>query len=382
MSTDIISVVIGPFCPESAVRQHRQVPSFSISWSHDNRYNVVFEKKSSKGVFVNRHLLVYDMDGVLVDVSRSYRDVARQTVYRLIRTARGGDRLPDPLFSLSDLAAVKQSGGLNNDWDLTYTLLDLLFSRIDISRLPAGGPDPWRYYTETMPRLDVNALAVFLATADHPLLQLRRNGNHRRSPYVARLCAHDVGSGNVVKQVFQEIYLGEALFMKTYGFGPRLYRGQGYITRERLFVAQHRLADLSRHHILGVATGRPRSEALFALERHGLMRLFQTVYTLEDCLTAEEDLYQRTGKRQHLGKPHPFMLDAVGDQYAHQVKKCCYFGDMPDDMLAAARSKHPFVPVGCVYAAADKSALVRTLRAAGAEIIVRTPEELTAIRPP
>jgi len=60
------------------------------------------------------------MDGVIIDVSRSYRDTIRQTARLFFKGAHSWENLPDPLFRLSDLARVKQSGGLNNDWDLTF----------------------------------------------------------------------------------------------------------------------------------------------------------------------------------------------------------------------------------------------------------------------
>ena len=86
-----------------------------------------------------KKLIVFDMDGVIVDVSRSYRETVRQTARLFFDAAGESDRLPDPLFSLEDLAAVKQAGGLNNDWELTYRVLSLLLSRVDLpAAVPAG----------------------------------------------------------------------------------------------------------------------------------------------------------------------------------------------------------------------------------------------------
>ncbi len=64
-------------------------------------------------------LIVFDMDGVLIDVSGSYREAVRKTVRLFFSGAKGAEKLPDPLFSLTELAKLKQTGGLNNDWDLT-----------------------------------------------------------------------------------------------------------------------------------------------------------------------------------------------------------------------------------------------------------------------
>ena len=62
-----------------------------------------------------RTLIVFDMDGVIVDVSGSYREAVRQTARLFFKGIGSENTLPDPLFSLDDLARVKQAGGLNND---------------------------------------------------------------------------------------------------------------------------------------------------------------------------------------------------------------------------------------------------------------------------
>lgn len=58
--------------------------------------------------------LIFDMDGVLVDVSQSYREVIRQTAgYFLKRNV-----------SISEVNQIKNRVGINNDWDATYALID------------------------------------------------------------------------------------------------------------------------------------------------------------------------------------------------------------------------------------------------------------------
>jgi len=57
--------------------------------------------------------LLFDMDGVLVDVSQSYRRAIKETVRRL--SGRN--------VSYSLIQKYKNRGGLNNDWDLTDMML-------------------------------------------------------------------------------------------------------------------------------------------------------------------------------------------------------------------------------------------------------------------
>ncbi|OGK20648.1 hypothetical protein A3C23_05645 [Candidatus Roizmanbacteria bacterium RIFCSPHIGHO2_02_FULL_37_13b] len=58
--------------------------------------------------------LIFDMDGVLVDVSRSYREAIRQTAsYFLNRNV-----------SMNEVTEIKNKTGMNNDWDATIALIN------------------------------------------------------------------------------------------------------------------------------------------------------------------------------------------------------------------------------------------------------------------
>jgi len=58
--------------------------------------------------------LIFDMDGILVDVSKSYRETIRQTAgYFLKRNVL-----------MSEVDDIKNIIGMNNDWDATYSLIN------------------------------------------------------------------------------------------------------------------------------------------------------------------------------------------------------------------------------------------------------------------
>jgi HAD superfamily hydrolase (TIGR01548 family) len=58
-------------------------------------------------------VLVFDMDGVLVDVTESYRETIRQTVKRFTGTE----------ISHEAIQNLKNQGGWTNDWDVTAQLI-------------------------------------------------------------------------------------------------------------------------------------------------------------------------------------------------------------------------------------------------------------------
>lgn len=323
-------------------------------------------------------LVVFDMDGVLVDVSGSYRDTVRRTARLFFKGARGWESLPEPLFPLSDLARVKQRGGLNNDWDLTAAVLSMLcFLVEDLS--PFSAPDPWPEYRLRISRADVTALARFLKNTPFPLGRLMEKTTGALHDFVAACTPGDVGSGNIVKQIFQEIYLGPGLFKTTYGLSPLVYRGEGLIDRERLLIDPKTLEPLFRRHILAIATGRPKLEADYALHRFGVRRFFSAVYTLDDCLEAEKRRLNNGEERVLLSKPHPFMLDALEAAAGKDASRFYYLGDMPDDMIAAARASAPFAGIGVTVASSDKAGLAEALRNAGAAAVIDDFRRLPAL---
>ena len=308
------------------------------------------------------NLLVFDMDGVLVDVSASYREATRQAAYIFLKKCKGGDLLREPLFSLEELAAVKQSGGLNNDWDMTHRIISLLLVMADTE-----GSDCARW--------DVRPLADYLNHAERPLSAIMESG--RLSKAADKYYAGDVGSGNIIKQIFQEIYLGQELFQETYGFAPQYSLQDGLILKEKLFTSRSLLQHLASGNRLAIATGRPRSEALYPLRKHGL-DMFSEVVSLDECEAEEKKILEKTGCQVSLGKPSPFMLDRIASLYPGS-EKLYYFGDVGDDMKAAKSSRYPYTAVGIAYSAPDRKAAAEKLKECGADILINSPDELTDI---
>jgi len=321
-------------------------------------------------------LIVFDMDGVLIDVSGSYRETARQTARLFFNGAIGFEKLPDPLFPLADLAELKQTGGLNNDWDLTALILHLLFALVKTPTGPLSAddsPDP----EETIRSCDVSDLADFLNASSRPLMDLLDRYGRRHDPFVTSCYQGDVDTGNRIKRIFQEIYLGRSLFTALYGDTlrqgvpvPRCYREEGLIHRETLLIDRPLLADLSRDHILVIATGRPRAEADFPLDRFDLRKYFRLVITLDDCMREEERIFAERGERISLMKPDPYMLDMIPRMLGKTFGKCYYLGDMPDDMQTARSSKTGYRGMGVVLSSVDRENLRRELLQAGAEQII------------
>lgn len=327
-----------------------------------------------------RQLIVFDMDGVLIDVSRSYRDTVAATARLFLKGARHWESLPEPLFTPHDLAAVKQSGGLNNDWDLTAHVLRLLFSLITGPTEAAQKDQPLATtdHQSIIAAHDLVNLAQYLKSTRSSLVELHHKAKASiQSRFIDRCYQGDVGSGNIIKQIFQEVYLGKNLFRETYALTAAYHDGTGYMNREKPLISVPLLERLAQGRVLAIATGRPDAEAQYALENFELLSFFDYVYTLDHCLIEEERQRSLGGGSVSLSKPHPFMLDVIAEQadpgntLAHY-----YVGDMPDDMIAAQRSRHGFKGVGILVSAPDKAHLKTDLQGAGASHVVEDFDEL------
>jgi phosphoglycolate phosphatase-like HAD superfamily hydrolase len=201
----------------------------------------------------------------------------------------------------------------------------------------------------------------------------------QQDEFIAGLFKGDVGSGNIIKQIFQEIYLGTELFRSTYHMEPEVYRGEGYILREKLLLERSTLEQLSRKYDLAIATGRPRAEAEYPLEHFQVKQFFPMILSLDDCIREEKRILEKEGETVSLSKPNPYMLDTIAGNWGNAVKDLYYIGDMPDDMVAAARSRFGYKSVGILISAPDRSGLKHELLRAGADYIVDDFESLKAL---
>jgi len=295
-------------------------------------------------------LVIFDMDGVLIDVSESYREVVRFSVIYYLRYVLGAGELKDDFITIFDVATVKKSGGLNNDWDLTYTILNVILKHYFDEQNSAFKEDFIKIASMGEERSMLKAAGRCVGKFNHSILYREvksfscldinfHNSRIRVSPFL--LNKGDVKSGNIVKRIFQELYLGKKLFTEIYEEPPLFYHEQGYIEKETLIPTMEELKELSDLCILAIATGRPGMEAHYALNHFGIKSLFREVVTEDDIIEAEKQ------KGICLRKPHPYTLILC-------MKRCgeippfrvWYIGDMPDDILASRKAG--FYPFGFV----------------------------------
>ncbi|VVC04056.1 (5-formylfuran-3-yl)methyl phosphate transaminase [Candidatus Bilamarchaeum dharawalense] len=72
--------------------------------------------------------ILFDIDGVLINVSQSYREAIKQTV----------TRMSGRLVSAREIGKIKQKPNSNNDWDVSYALI---YNLTDLKSIDRSSPD-------------------------------------------------------------------------------------------------------------------------------------------------------------------------------------------------------------------------------------------------
>ena len=349
-------------------------------------------------------VLIFDMDGVLVDVSRSYREVIPRTVHLYLfdcLALKMGRRTP---VTQEVVSLFKSVGGFNNDWELTSAVLLWLISGSSLppflrARSFSNIQETVRYLREKASELPDKTVHAWRPTAlSHFLKEVRSSGEGlrgiRRALKKTRNGSWDgwvygqgaLDQGNIVQRIFQEVYLGNQ-FERHYRLPALFYHGSGYYLREKLLVPRQILKALHKKHRLGIATGRPRFEAEIALKRFRIATYFDTMVTLDECQDEERRLLETSGHRVRRTKPHSYSLLRAIQETGLSSPRCGYVGDTVDDMRAArfAGRNVNVVAIGFLRDQKNRDLQKTSFLEAGAKHVIERPEDLLRLscpRPP
>ncbi|MCS7185787.1 MAG: HAD-IA family hydrolase [Armatimonadetes bacterium] len=274
----------------------------------------VFESRMEGTLMVRQELLnllpktealIFDIDGVLVDASESYRLAVCEAVKFFVQHELGWV-VDAPPLTPDEVDMFKKAGGFNNDWDLTQAAaLFLLFKSLKhgvkrISALKRLRPSLEEFLAE------VSAEGGGLSNAEKAVidkLELRQ----RRD--LARLWKR-----RLLVQLAQEFYAGRKWCPRLFGFEPQHVDIEfGFLERERTLIE---LSLLPKDMKLGILTGRAKRETMLALERVGLLPIIP-----EEFWVTDDD---------PIRKPDPKALTVLMEKLG--ANSAIYIGDTIDDL--------------------------------------------------
>ncbi len=281
--------------------------------------------------------LVLDIDGVLVDVSDSYRRAIVRTV----------DQVYGTTIDRSEIQPFKDAGGFNNDWDVTDAAALYVLARSEglewsvdryadaIAERGGGVEAARRALRESLPDTAVDRVLA------------RWDPTHLR-------------------RVFQALYLGSDLYRRLEDADPPL-EAPGFVHDEPVIITQATLATLTARYPVGVLTGRPAAEADLALERVGLEVPPDRRFTMDDW---DE------------GKPNPKALVSLADRF--DACRLAFVGDTLDDIHTATNAAQTdpdreYNSIGVLTGGLTGSKGRRKFTEAGAEAVLESVNDLPAL---
>ena len=193
---------------------------------------------------------LFDVDGVLIDTTRSYRLSVASGAEHLVRHTYGLDA-STPMVTADDIAAFKRAGGFNSDWDLTQLFAALWTARLREWRGTANAEVP---------------IAEWAARATSAAQRGEGGVVWMRKTFPASA----IPDNDTARWAHDEYYWGADLVREHYGrvsqFAPD---ATGFVHNEELLLTPTLLAELAAAGCdrFGLITGRVGPEVRWAVRQ-------------------------------------------------------------------------------------------------------------------
>lgn len=273
---------------------------------------------------MNNTGIVFDVDGVLVDTSRSFPEVV-SGIIQLFASSITGLGSVHRLFTKEHYVKARNHPMFNDDYDIAWTFLSWAVSnKASIKREGRADPEGWSAALEKC-RLD-------------PLV------------WVPQTFGSDIDR-NAVREACEEMYFGEEIFLSIRNTPAKHVKGSGLWKREKPFLENRWQSFVDP---VGIYTGRSREEMELALRL-----LDWEDFPRERCITPEDGVK----------KPSAEGLYRLGKILG--VSEILFFGDSESDRQAfEGYGKGRFFPIGEVFSSATGTykTLEEALAGAGVKI--------------
>jgi phosphoglycolate phosphatase-like HAD superfamily hydrolase len=319
--------------------------------------------------------IIFDFDGVLAQTSQSYRQTIRKVVDYYFLEILGLEGEEGKLATLRDIQKFKDTGMYNNDWKLSYGLIGYYinlilrkleqksviqnftkqFSGIQFSDVQSfiqnlkkvgnflrlygiSGADLANLKNDNIVGLD-----LFLAESslgkpkpiETSLVGVDPEVVENKDRLVKMLVPYDLEKPDLLKRLFEEIYLGKELFQKIYDADSLFRFGSSLMDIEE-FIPTKKTLDMLRLQFgkFGIYSGRPRPQGVYILEKYGYIGYFdekESVF-LGDQLRSEDEM-------EKLGKPDPTLFIELIEKTVEKGTGIAYVGDGIADAIMVEKAK-------------------------------------------
>jgi len=270
--------------------------------------------QKSKGIYVNDSFdpttfdsIIFDCDGVLVDITNSYdQTIVKTAKYVLETLAKINDSIQID-FKIID--GFKSTGGFNDEVDLTYAAI---LSIVAAKKLKKDQTEFINLVIKNSDSTGIKSVETFLKNQvdiSEIIKQLSYPGSHK---------------DNILYQIFDQLFYGPELYSKLFKNTSK-FSETGLIKND-IVIFNNDLADKLKnkfHNQISMVTGRGKESVKYSLKN--LLEKFN----LQNSMFLEDE-------PRELAKPNPQSL--VNSITGMNSKSCLYVGDSMEDFIMAKKA--------------------------------------------
>jgi HAD superfamily phosphatase len=298
--------------------------------------------------------VLFDIDGVLVDIRKSYNAAIKETVEYMLKFITGSSF--QRLVTDQIILKFRQSGGFNNDTDTSYAI-----TLATLANPPKNISEGRKFLARVAENADESgriSVEKFLAIYDIDKWK-------KVLTYPAPV------KDSMLARVFDEIFYGPDLFRQQNHLEPKYWTsGRPLIKNDKLTVTVKTMKKLNKMFKgnLAIVSGRSRLAAEYSLK--SIIKYFNS----DACVFLED-------KKREYAKPNPYAIKHA--MKLMSARTAIYVGDSVEDLLMARRAeKETDIKIAFVGIYGNSSELGKTIykfKQEGVKVVMRSVNQLPNI---
>jgi len=269
---------------------------------------------------MNSECVLFDVDGCLVDIRKSYNAAIKKTVDFILKYVAAAS--PIDSFNLTNLVSdntilkFRQTGGFNNDIDTSYAICLAELANPHKNVINAR---------EFLNKVAANSDEDGIISVEKYLISLTSSTIIKNLKKLLDYPA-PAGKSSVIATVFDELFYGPELFKKLHNLEPRFYFGKPLIENDRLVIKRATMELLARRFSgnLAVVSGRSKLAAEYSLR------------PILDTLKQDSSVFLEDERRKY-AKPNPYGI--MKAMKSMGTKTAIYAGDSYEDLIMVRRAE-------------------------------------------
>jgi len=276
-------------------------------------------QKLTNGIFVDTakidkiktlDAIIFDCDGVLIDITNSYDLAIKKTVDFILKEM--ANIVQSNIVTTQMIEGFKATGGFNDEVDVTYSLILSIVAAKKLNKSIV------EFIFEVIKNCDQSGICSVEKYLD--MIRVDLSEIRKKLAYPG---SHD---SNILYSTFDEIFYGTKLYYELYKRKPQFFDGQGLIDNDVVLVKKELIDTLRKKFDkkIAIISGRGVISAKYSLKK-----LFDE-FDLKNSRFLEDET-------RDLAKPNPQPL--ISSIKGLQSYCCMFVGDSMEDYIMAKKSE-------------------------------------------